>query len=70
MHPTATELFAETIEKTGRWIDDLMTELGVSAAVKWDRCAINCPPKFASYGRCAPDTGLRLDQICTPMHRT
>lgn len=30
MHPTATELFAETIEKTGRWIDDLMTELGVS----------------------------------------
>ena len=22
MHPTATELFAETIEKTGRWIDE------------------------------------------------
>lgn len=30
MHPTAAELFAETIEKTGRWIDDLMTEMGTS----------------------------------------
>jgi uncharacterized protein (DUF2267 family) len=30
MHPTATELFAETIDKTGRWIDDLMTEMGTS----------------------------------------
>lgn len=30
MHPTATELFAETIQKTGRWIDDLMTEAGTS----------------------------------------
>jgi uncharacterized protein (DUF2267 family) len=30
MHPTTTELFAETIEKTGRWIDDVMTEAGTS----------------------------------------
>lgn len=30
MHPTATELFAETIEKSGRWIDDLMIEMGAS----------------------------------------
>jgi len=30
MHPTAAELFAETIEKTGRWIDDVMVETGTS----------------------------------------
>jgi uncharacterized protein (DUF2267 family) len=32
MRPTAAELFAETIEKAGRWIDDLMTEMGTSDA--------------------------------------
>ena len=32
MHPTTTELFAETIEKTGRWIDDVMTEAGTADA--------------------------------------
>jgi uncharacterized protein (DUF2267 family) len=30
MHPTTVELFAETIEKTGRWIDDLMNEARTS----------------------------------------
>jgi len=30
MHPTTAELFTKTLEKTGRWIDDLMTEMGTS----------------------------------------
>ena len=30
MHPTTAELFAETIEKTGRWIVDLMNEARTS----------------------------------------
>lgn len=28
MHPTTTELFTETIEKTGYWLQELMGELG------------------------------------------
>lgn len=32
MHPTVTALFAETIENTGRWIDDLLVEMGTSDA--------------------------------------
>jgi len=28
MHPTTTELFAETIEKTGHWLDELMPVTG------------------------------------------
>lgn len=28
MHPTTAELFTETIEKTGHWLEELMQELG------------------------------------------
>lgn len=28
MHPTTTELFTETLEKTGEWLRELMQELG------------------------------------------
>ncbi|MET0660124.1 MAG: DUF2267 domain-containing protein [Steroidobacteraceae bacterium] len=30
VHASAMELFAETIEKTGRWLDELMSEMGTS----------------------------------------
>jgi uncharacterized protein (DUF2267 family) len=30
MHPTTTELFTETIEKTGYWLQELMGELGTT----------------------------------------
>ncbi|HKZ73666.1 MAG TPA: DUF2267 domain-containing protein [Steroidobacteraceae bacterium] len=30
MHPTTTELFGETIAKTGRWLDELMSATGNS----------------------------------------
>jgi uncharacterized protein (DUF2267 family) len=30
MHPTTTELFTETIEKTGFWLQELMGELGTT----------------------------------------
>lgn len=30
MHPTAPEVFAETIEKTGQWLDELMGDTGLS----------------------------------------
>jgi uncharacterized protein (DUF2267 family) len=30
MHPTTAELFTETLEKTGEWLQELMQELGSS----------------------------------------
>lgn len=30
MHPTPVELFSETLEKTGEWLEDLMDEMGTS----------------------------------------